>query len=84
MTTSITIDRAGRVLIPKEVRKSLRLSAGDTLQFSSDGEVMQLTPDRPKPRVYKKRGVWVFDADVQEEDVVEAARNARIREVAGL
>jgi len=84
MTTTITVDRAGRVLLPKAVRKELGLSAGDKLQFSSDGEVMRLTPERQGPRIYKKRGIWVFDADVPVEDYVEKSRMARIREVAGL
>jgi AbrB family looped-hinge helix DNA binding protein len=38
MTTKLTLDRAGRVLIPKTLRKELHLGPGDSLQLDSAGE----------------------------------------------
>jgi AbrB family looped-hinge helix DNA binding protein len=34
MTTKITLDKAGRVLIPKSLREELHLDLGDTLVIS--------------------------------------------------
>jgi AbrB family looped-hinge helix DNA binding protein len=31
MNTTVTIDKAGRVVIPKEIRDELRLEPGDSL-----------------------------------------------------
>jgi AbrB family looped-hinge helix DNA binding protein len=42
MSTNVTIDRVGRVVIPKLLRDELRLEAGDTLALESDGERMTL------------------------------------------
>jgi AbrB family looped-hinge helix DNA binding protein len=48
MTTKLTLDRAGRVLIPNTVRKELHLSPGDALQLNSEGEEITLRPVRTK------------------------------------
>ena len=60
MSTTLTIDAAGRVVIPKTVRESLHLSAGDTLSIESDGESVTLRPLRPGSPLRKERGIWVF------------------------
>jgi len=44
MTTKLTLDQAGRVLIPKTLRKELHLGPGDTLQLESQGEQITLRP----------------------------------------
>ena len=46
MTTKLTFDKAGRVMIPKPLRQELRLGPGDTLQLDSEGEQITLRPMR--------------------------------------
>jgi AbrB family looped-hinge helix DNA binding protein len=58
MTTTVTIDKAGRVVIPKEIRDGLRLEAGDTLAVESEGERVTLRPVRGVAPLQKERGVW--------------------------
>lgn len=60
MTTTITLDKAGRVVIPKLVRDELHLDAGDELELMSEGESLTLRPMRAATRLRKKQGVWVF------------------------
>jgi AbrB family looped-hinge helix DNA binding protein len=70
MVTTLTIDKAGRILLPKPVRDELQLSPGDSLEVDSSKERVILRPVRGTGRIYKKQGVWVFhsgqplDADV--------------------
>jgi AbrB family looped-hinge helix DNA binding protein len=62
MVATLTIDKAGRIVLPKPMRDELQLRAGDSLEVeSSEGEVI-LRPARGKGRMYKKQGVWVFDS----------------------
>ena len=60
MNTTITIDKAGRVVIPKEVRDELRLEPGDTLALESEGERVTLRPVHGGSPLQKEHGVWVF------------------------
>src|SRR5260370_33714598 len=60
MTATVTIDKAGRVVIPKEIRDELRLEAGDTLAVEFEGERVILRPVRGVAPLQKERGVWVF------------------------
>jgi AbrB family looped-hinge helix DNA binding protein len=60
MTTQITIDSAGRVVIPKPLRDALDLAPGDTLDLESAGESITLRPTRSAVPLTKEKGVWVF------------------------
>lgn len=70
-----SIDRAGRVVIPKELREALDLDADTQLTIDVDGGTLRLTPVRaPGRRVVEVDGWPVLepaadrrttDADVQ-------------------
>ena len=60
MKVRLTIDRAGRVVIPKPLREELHLEAGDTLEMESAGEQITLRPVRGTGPLSKEHGVWVF------------------------
>lgn len=60
METTVTVDKAGRIVLPKEVREELQLAPGDTLDLVSDGGLVTLRPSRGRGRMRKDRGVWVF------------------------
>jgi AbrB family looped-hinge helix DNA binding protein len=71
----VTMDRAGRVVIPKELRERLSLEADAELEIELDGGALRLVPVRVAPRALELEGGWpVFravgghrltDADVQ-------------------
>jgi AbrB family looped-hinge helix DNA binding protein len=58
----LTIDRAGRIVIPKSVREELRLEPGDSLEMESAGDTITLRPVRGTGPLVKEHGVWVFHA----------------------
>jgi len=60
MTTILTIDRAGRLVLPKPVRDELQLAAGDSLELESSEDQIVLRPARGAATLRKKRGVWVM------------------------
>lgn len=71
----VTIDRAGRVVIPKDVRERLDIDANASLELTVEGDSLRLTPARRAgrrivevdgwPVLEAVRGVSVTDADVQ-------------------
>jgi AbrB family looped-hinge helix DNA binding protein len=62
MPTHLTIDKAGRVVIPKSVREELCLEPGDSLEMENVGEAITLRPVRGTGPLVKEHGVWVFHA----------------------
>jgi AbrB family looped-hinge helix DNA binding protein len=62
MSTRLTIDKAGRVVIPKPLRKKWNLQPGDSLELETAGEQITLRPFRGSAGLTKENGVWVFYA----------------------
>jgi AbrB family looped-hinge helix DNA binding protein len=60
VNTHLIIDKAGRVVIPKPLRKELHLEPGDALEMESAGERITLRPVRGTGPLTKEHGVWVF------------------------
>jgi AbrB family looped-hinge helix DNA binding protein len=59
MTSKITMDKAGRVILPKPVRDELQLGPGDTLEIESSEDQIVLRPARGTMPLRKKSGIWV-------------------------
>jgi AbrB family looped-hinge helix DNA binding protein len=60
MDARLTIDSAGRVVLPKPLRDELHLEPGDSLELESSGERILLRPVRAAAPLTKEHGVWVF------------------------
>ena len=84
MSTRLTIDKAGRVVIPKPLREELHLEPGDSLEMESTGEQITLRPIRGTGPLTKEHGVWVFrsgqplHASATDEIVRAASRGTRL------
>jgi AbrB family looped-hinge helix DNA binding protein len=71
----VSIDRAGRVVIPKDVRDRLSLEPDSELELTASGDGILLTPRRVRGRIVEEQDGWpviaaspgamVTDADVQ-------------------
>ena len=73
MTAKLTLDKAGRVVIPKKVRDELHLSAGDSFQLESKEEEIVLRPVRQEVSLRKERGIWVaYGAEPIGPDVTDS------------
>jgi len=60
MSTTLKIDKLGRIVLPKAVRNRLQLSPGDELELECTENQMTLRPVKHVPPLSKKDGVWVF------------------------
>src|ERR1700692_3746131 len=60
MITTISMDKAGRIVLPKPVRDELQLEPGDALEVESFEDRIILRPARGNGRMRKEQGVWVF------------------------
>src|ERR1039457_3663758 len=60
MNTRLVMDKAGRVVIPKPLRKQLQLEPGDALELESGGEQITLRPARGVGPLRNEHGIWVF------------------------
>ena len=58
--TTLTLDKAGRIVLPKPVRDELQLSAGDSLELESSEDQIVLRPVRGTAGLRKKQGIWVL------------------------
>ena len=88
MSSKVTIDRAGRVVLPKSLRDEMQLSPGDTLDLTVKGDEVTLRPRRGATPLQKERGVWVFRtgkplAADETEETLRAIRAQRQRRNAG-
>ena len=77
----VTLDRFGRVVLPKSVREDLDLDAGSVLEIEEVKDGILLKPIRDEPQLVERDGVLVFlgrsSGDVT--NVVEKLREARLR-----
>ena len=68
MASKLTLDKAGRIVLPKPVRDKLRLEPGDALQLETEGELITLLPVRNRASMRKELGIWVFDERQQSNE----------------
>lgn len=62
MITTTTMDKAGRVVLPKRIRDELQLGPGDSLELETSEDRIILRPARGGGRMRKEHGVWVYDS----------------------
>jgi len=55
-----TLDRFGRVVIPKRVREDLGLQPGAVLKINQDEQKILMEPVNEEPQMVVKKGVFVF------------------------
>lgn len=81
----VTLDKFGRVVIPKAVREHLGLGPGAVLEIEEgEREGILLRPRRPEPDLMEEEGVLVFTGEptANLEWAVERQRQSRDRGLA--
>lgn len=72
----LTIDKFGRLVLPKPIRDDLGIKPGDILEATEDGNAIVLRPVRDQEMLRNKGGVLVF-AGKATGDVAGAGREQR-------
>ena len=88
MSVTVTLDKAGRVVIPKTLRDELRLEPGDALELEREGDRVTLRPLHSATPLRKERGVWVLHgrdklSQTEADKLVREARQHRDRRAVG-
>ncbi|MCW2524811.1 MAG: putative transcriptional regulator [Frankiales bacterium] len=67
----VTVDSVGRILVPKQLRDALGLSAGSKVDISWYGGGLQLVPSGRTARLEREDGVLVLagDAPLTDEEM---------------
>jgi AbrB family looped-hinge helix DNA binding protein len=85
---NVTIDSAGRIVLPKRVRDRFRLAAGAILELEERPEGLILRPVDQSPSMIRRDGLWVHLGKVPHsfrwERIVEDAREERLEDASGL
>lgn len=63
---TIRMDKAGRVVLPKPLRKHFHLSPGDKLRLSVEGNSFRLEPTESGGKLARKGSVLVFTGEFAE------------------
>jgi AbrB family looped-hinge helix DNA binding protein len=71
-----TVDKFGRIVIPKRLREDLGLRPGTKLEIESVGEDVLLKPVHEEPHVVDKEGVLVFTGSAS-GNLLEAIKRQR-------
>lgn len=77
---SITIDQAGRIVIPKKMREKLNFENGSVLQCDLEDDSIRLKLADTRCRLTSKNGILVAEGDIPHSatlDVVELIKNQR-------
>lgn len=81
-----TVDRFGRIVIPKQIRDAFDLEPGTQIHIEEQENAIILKPNRGEPNLRWKDGVLVFTGvpvgDI--DDAVASHRNQRARSVSKL
>lgn len=84
----ITIDKAGRIVLPKQIRDRFRLRAGARLELKEAPQGFILRPVKPTPSMIQENGLWVHTGklprDSSWETLLDDMREERIKDLTGL
>jgi AbrB family looped-hinge helix DNA binding protein len=86
MTTKISIDKAGRLVLPKALREKMRVEAGDELLIEEKDDCITLRPLRQQAPLKKELGIWVYQGEpstVSLSELIDAEREKRLRGLLG-
>lgn len=81
MTAKLILDKAGRLVLPRKLRETLHLTAGDALQLETEGDEITLRPVRQPAPLRKEKGIWVYYGERSSAsipDLIDRVREDRL------
>ncbi len=84
MSISITLGKAGRLVVPKSIRDSLGLREGSRLKLEVQGGTLQAMPEPDPVQITLKNGLPVIQGGtlLKRGDIVGAIKADRVRNFA--
>ena len=86
----VPIDKAGRIVLPKDVRQELAIQPGDVLRVTIQGLVITLTPSKENTGFVRRGRALIFSTTSEEalkaetvEALLDGAREERGRRAGG-
>jgi AbrB family looped-hinge helix DNA binding protein len=71
MSTTVVIDKAGRIVVPKKLRDALHLTPGTRLKVERSGEWLMLMPSANKAQLVVENGTpLIFPADRSNQPIL--------------
>jgi AbrB family looped-hinge helix DNA binding protein len=85
MKTRLTIDAAGRVVLPQPVRKQFHLTRGSLLDIEIERDAIILRPRSHEATLVEEKGLLVHEGEPTGDLLfaVEVARRQRDRDLSG-
>jgi AbrB family looped-hinge helix DNA binding protein len=81
----LRMDKAGRIVVPKPLRKRLGLQSEAELEVVEQADGILLRPERPQPSMVRVRGLWVHqgvpEPGTDWDRVLDDVREERIRDI---
>jgi AbrB family looped-hinge helix DNA binding protein len=78
-----TLDRFGRIVIPKKIRDDFNLEAGTQISIEKSEQAIILKPKHDEPHLHWKDGVLVFSGAPLGDlgDALAKHRNERVKSI---
>ncbi len=78
-----TLDKFGRVIIPKRVREHLGIDSKTSLNISEDGKRIVIELIKEKEPVVDRDGILVFTGKLEDKDseLIKSDRNRRMKKL---
>jgi AbrB family looped-hinge helix DNA binding protein len=83
MKRTLSIDRAGRVVLPKQLREHFNLSPGSQLEIAVGPDHLELKPMKTTAMLRQKSKLWVHHGHAQTplNQAVASLREERLRAI---
>ena len=84
MKFKASLDKAGRISLPKPMLKKMHLAPRDELGLECDGDTITVHPVRIKALLKKEFGIWVYQGQPSSESIhrlIDTGRKKRLTEL---
>jgi AbrB family looped-hinge helix DNA binding protein len=68
---NVTIDKAGRLVVPKEIRDRMGLRAGDELEIEEFNGRIEISKPRKERKLVEKNGLLTLEPDPSEPPITQ-------------
>jgi AbrB family looped-hinge helix DNA binding protein len=84
----VSLDKAGRLVVPKAIREALQLRVGESLKIEQRDEEIVIRRDNPVPGLIRVHGLLVYDSggppsSIDIVGLINEDRERRSRYIAG-